>query len=35
MSIAHLRKDYQQASLTESDVAADPIEQFGVWFDRH
>ncbi|MBR7793035.1 pyridoxamine 5'-phosphate oxidase [Undibacterium sp. FT147W] len=34
MSIAHLRKDYQQASLTESDVTADPIEQFGIWFDQ-
>lgn len=34
MSIAHLRKDYQQASLSESDVAADPFQQFGIWFDQ-
>ncbi|MDE2427331.1 MAG: pyridoxamine 5'-phosphate oxidase [Burkholderiales bacterium] len=34
MSIAHLRKDYQQASLSETDVNADPIQQFGLWFDQ-
>jgi pyridoxamine 5'-phosphate oxidase len=34
MSIANLRKDYQLASLAESDVAHDPIKQFSHWFDQ-
>lgn len=34
MSLADLRKDYQQASLAEADVAADPIEQFARWFEQ-
>lgn len=34
MSIADLRKDYSRASLSESDVAADPMEQFKKWFDE-
>lgn len=34
MSIAGLRKDYSQASLTEQDTDADPIAQFGKWFDE-
>jgi len=34
MNLADLRKDYTQAGLTESDVAADPIVQFGVWFEQ-
>lgn len=34
MSLASLRKEYQQASLSETDVAADPIQQFGVWFQQ-
>lgn len=34
MSIADLRKDYIHASLSESDVAADPIAQFKKWFDE-
>jgi pyridoxamine 5'-phosphate oxidase len=29
-----LRVDYGRASLDESDVLPDPIEQFGVWFDE-
>ncbi len=33
MSIAHIRRDYRHASLTESDVDADPIVQFHQWFD--
>jgi pyridoxamine 5'-phosphate oxidase len=33
MSIAHLRRDYRQASLNESDVDGDPIVQFRHWFD--
>lgn len=32
MSIAHIRKEYMHASLSESDVAADPITQFAKWF---
>lgn len=31
---ADLRVDYGRASLDESDVRADAIEQFGVWFDE-
>lgn len=34
MSIADIRKDYQQASLSESEVHADPVEQFRVWFEQ-
>ncbi len=34
MSIADIRKDYQQASLSEADVQADPFAQFGIWFQQ-
>jgi pyridoxamine 5'-phosphate oxidase len=34
MSIAGLRKEYSQASLTEADVNPDPITQFRSWFDE-
>lgn len=34
MSIAHLRTEYLQASLSETDVVADPIKQFGLWFEQ-
>jgi pyridoxamine 5'-phosphate oxidase len=34
MSIADLRKDYSRASLSELEVAADPIDQFATWFDE-
>lgn len=34
MSLADLRKDYMRSSLSEEDVAADPIEQFTRWFDE-
>lgn len=34
MSIASIRTDYQLASLSENEVAEDPITQFGVWFDQ-
>lgn len=34
MSIADLRKDYSQASLSRADVLDDPIRQFGKWFDE-
>jgi pyridoxamine 5'-phosphate oxidase len=33
MSIADLRKEYSRASLSESDVHADPIMQFTKWFN--
>ncbi|WP_242489849.1 pyridoxamine 5'-phosphate oxidase [Noviherbaspirillum cavernae] len=32
MSIADLRNEYSRESLTESDVQANPIEQFAKWF---
>ncbi|TXI96367.1 MAG: pyridoxamine 5'-phosphate oxidase [Burkholderiaceae bacterium] len=34
MSIAHIRKDYQLASLSEHEVANDPFTQFGAWFEQ-
>lgn len=34
MSLADLRKDYQLASLSETDVANDPIQQFSLWFEQ-
>ncbi|MCX7220216.1 MAG: pyridoxamine 5'-phosphate oxidase [Burkholderiales bacterium] len=34
MSIANLRKDYHLDSLSETDVAADPIQQFAHWFEQ-
>jgi pyridoxamine 5'-phosphate oxidase len=34
MSLADLRMDYQLNSLSENDVANDPIEQFSVWFEQ-
>jgi pyridoxamine 5'-phosphate oxidase len=33
MDIAQLRQEYMRAGLHEADVAADPVEQFGKWFD--
>ncbi len=33
-SIADLRRDYRLAELDESDVAADPLEQFDRWFQE-
>lgn len=30
--IAALRRDYMQRALNETEVAADPVEQFAVWF---
>lgn len=32
MSIAHLRRDYRHATLSETEVDADPIVQFQRWF---
>ena len=32
MSIAHIRTEYQRASLSEQDVDADPLQQFHTWF---
>jgi pyridoxamine 5'-phosphate oxidase len=34
MSIADLRRDYSQATLSEHDVDPDPIIQFGHWFQE-
>ena len=34
MSIASIRRDYQLKSLSESDVASDPIKQFSIWWDE-
>lgn len=34
MSLADMRTDYRRASLTETDVDADPMVQFRVWFDE-
>ena len=34
IDIAALRREYIDQSLDESDVHADPIEQFGEWFDQ-
>jgi pyridoxamine 5'-phosphate oxidase len=33
-SVASLRKDYGQATLSEHDVASDPFEQFTNWFEQ-
>ncbi|MFN8250812.1 MAG: pyridoxamine 5'-phosphate oxidase [Ferruginibacter sp.] len=33
MNIADIRKDYKMKSLSESDVAATPKEQFDAWWD--
>lgn len=33
-SVAGLRKDYGQATLSENDVAVDPFEQFNAWFEQ-
>jgi pyridoxamine 5'-phosphate oxidase len=32
--IADLRKNYTQAGLLESDIVANPFEQFKLWFDQ-
>ena len=34
MSLADLRRDYARATLSEHDVAADPIAQFALWLDQ-
>jgi pyridoxamine 5'-phosphate oxidase len=34
MSIADLRKEYSRASLTETEVDANPMQQFSKWFDE-
>lgn len=34
ITIADIRKDYKQHSLQEKDVAADPITQFGTWWQE-
>ena len=34
MTLADLRHEYTRAGLSEADVDADPIRQFGVWFEQ-
>jgi pyridoxamine 5'-phosphate oxidase len=34
VTIADLRRDYTQRGLTESDLDADPIRQFRLWFEQ-
>ncbi len=34
MNVADLRRNYTQAGLLETDVVADPIEQFRLWFEQ-
>src|SRR5438067_13723371 len=34
MSIANLRREYSQASLSEAEVAPDPVTQFAKWFEE-
>lgn len=34
MSVADLRKDYTMHGLSESEVEADPLRQFQLWFDQ-
>ena len=34
MSIAHLRKEYSQANLSEAETDPDPIKQFAKWFQE-
>jgi pyridoxamine 5'-phosphate oxidase len=33
-SIADIRKDYAQKTLTEADVLPNAIQQFGIWWDE-
>ena len=32
--VAHMRKDYEQAALSEHEVLDDPVAQFEVWFQQ-
>jgi pyridoxamine 5'-phosphate oxidase len=34
MTVADLRREYTRAGLNETDIDADPIHQFGVWFEQ-
>ncbi len=34
MTLADLRREYTRAGLSEADVNADPIRQFGVWMEQ-
>ena len=34
MSTADLRREYTLHGLNEADVKADPVEQFGIWFEE-
>ncbi|MGN6416425.1 MAG: pyridoxamine 5'-phosphate oxidase [Pseudobacter sp.] len=33
-TIADIRTDYRQRSLSENDVQPDPLQQFGIWWDE-
>lgn len=33
-TLADLRREYSQASLSESDILPDPFDQFGLWFQQ-
>ena len=33
-SVADLRREYTRTALNEIDVDADPIRQFGAWFEQ-
>lgn len=33
-NISHLRKEYRNATLSETEVLKDPIQQFALWFDN-
>jgi pyridoxamine 5'-phosphate oxidase len=32
--VAHMRKDYEQAELSEQEVRDDPVDQFELWFQQ-
>ncbi len=34
MKVSDLRKNYTQAGLLETDIVANPIEQFSLWFEQ-
>ena len=34
MSVADLRKIYQQGALLEAEASASPVDQFGTWFEK-
>ena len=34
LDLANLRRDYRQHGLLESDLATDPVAQFGKWLSE-